>query len=110
LLVVKLAGKERGVMGWRREEMCADLCQLTYEQTLVASEVDGAFHIEDRDSWKQSFSPSLPLSPRLFVIYFTRALKGLKQVSTFLQCALKTIGLSCLPTEAGVPTVYDVCQ
>ena len=75
---MKLAGKERGVVGGRREEMCADLCQLTYEQTLVASEVDGAFHIEDRDSWKQSFSPSLPLSPRLFVIYFTRALKGLK--------------------------------
>ena len=106
---MKVAGKERGVMGGRRE-MCADLCQLTYEQTLVASEVDGAFHIEDRDSWKQSFSPSLPLCPRLFVIYFTRALKGLKTGANLSSVRPKTIGLSCLPTEAGVPTVYDVCQ
>jgi hypothetical protein len=96
--------------------VCRVVPELTYEQALVASEVDVAFHIEDKESWRQSFSPSLPLSlfppsscPSVFVIYFTRALKGLKHVPTFLQCALKTIGLSCLPTEAGVPTELCMC-
>ena len=63
-----VACREAGRQGERscgREErgvVCRCVPELTYEQARVASEVDVAFHIEDKESSRQSFSPSLPHS------------------------------------------------
>ena len=96
VLVVKLAGKERGFVGGRRGVVCRVVPRLTYEQALVASEVDIAFHIEDKESWRQSLPPSLPLSLLLLSVclclLFYKSIERPRHVPTFLQCALKTIG------------------
>ena len=92
-------GKERGVVGEergeRREDLCAELCQrairalvpeLTYEQALMASEVDVAFHREDKESWSQSFSPSLPLfTLLLYVCFFHLFYKSIKRPKNMCQ-------------------------